>query len=205
MAIFFTSDLHFGHQRIIDLAYRPFDDADHMNRAIIDNYNAVVSEDDICYFLGDICMGGWKNTLPLVGELNGTKFLVRGNHEKFFADKNEERKNRVMDEYRKYFDDIIDGNSAFYTTDFTGLPRVTLSHFPANEDDSQQDARYMEHRPRDNGGIVIHGHVHSKDTVTVTKNNTIQYHVGVDAHSYTPVALDKIVNEVCEAYDSIPH
>ena len=46
---YYISDLHFGHRAIIDLDERPFNDVTEMEWALIDNWNEVVTENDI-YF-----------------------------------------------------------------------------------------------------------------------------------------------------------
>lgn len=54
MSIFFTADLHFWHENIIQYCQRPFASADEMNSALISNWNARVTPDDTVYILGDV-------------------------------------------------------------------------------------------------------------------------------------------------------
>ena len=54
---FFISDLHFNHENIIKYCNRPFPNVDKMNSSIINNWNSVVSKDDVVYFLGDFMFG----------------------------------------------------------------------------------------------------------------------------------------------------
>jgi len=42
--IFFTSDQHFCHTKIITMRNRPFADVDEMNKALIANWNSVVTD-----------------------------------------------------------------------------------------------------------------------------------------------------------------
>lgn len=79
--IFFTSDLHIGHKNSIKFDNRPFDDLDHMHRVLINNYNAIVPENGICYFLGDIGMCSIDLLKDFVSKLNGTKVCILGNHD----------------------------------------------------------------------------------------------------------------------------
>lgn len=44
--IFFTADLHLGHENIIKLCQRPFKNIEQMDNALIQNWNAVVKEED---------------------------------------------------------------------------------------------------------------------------------------------------------------
>ena len=54
--IYFTADIHFYHENIINHAKRPFKNADEMNRKIIDNWNNIVKANDEVYILGDVTM-----------------------------------------------------------------------------------------------------------------------------------------------------
>ncbi|MGH9119072.1 MAG: hypothetical protein ACRD0A_14675 [Acidimicrobiales bacterium] len=66
MTRWFTADLHLGHANIIDYSRRPFDSVDEMNRALIDNWNEVVDDDEV-WMLGDFALGKIAESLPLVG------------------------------------------------------------------------------------------------------------------------------------------
>ena len=63
MTTWFTSDLHFGHANIIEYSGRPFRDVDHMNRALIERWNALVQPADTVWVLGDVAMGRITDTL----------------------------------------------------------------------------------------------------------------------------------------------
>jgi calcineurin-like phosphoesterase family protein len=55
-----------------------------MHNKIIDNYNMMVSNDDICYVLGDIAIVNNSNLNKLdkiINSLNGRKILILGNHD----------------------------------------------------------------------------------------------------------------------------
>ena len=173
--IWITSDFHFGHSRIVELAYRPFDDVDHMNETLISNFNEAVAPDDHTFFLGDMVLGGYKQNLPLVSELNGFKTLIVGNHDKPYSVKNADRLAEVLEEYHQHFDDV-----RFGPVMFDGL---ILSHFPYAEDYQGRS----HPRPEDNGIPVIHGHTHDDEVITYSDNGTLQFHVGVDAWEYRPV------------------
>jgi calcineurin-like phosphoesterase family protein len=78
MSIWFTSDMHYGHRKVIDYCRRPFASVDEMNAEMIKRYCAVVKPQDVVYILGDIafCDPG-----PIVAELPGHKRLIVGNHD----------------------------------------------------------------------------------------------------------------------------
>ena len=52
--IYFTSDLHFGHENVIRFNNRPFRNEREMSRVLITNYNSIVKPDDTVYLLGDL-------------------------------------------------------------------------------------------------------------------------------------------------------
>ena len=79
---FFTSDWHIGHQNSIVFDQRPFRDLDHMHTVLINNYNASVPKDGVCYFLGDMGLSSSGLIKSIIDQLNGTKVLIVGNHDK---------------------------------------------------------------------------------------------------------------------------
>ena len=84
--IFFTSDLHFGHEHIIQFNHRPFRNVTEMNRQLISNYNAVVQPEDTVYLLGDLSFQiSVEKANALIAQLNGKKHLILGNHDKSYA------------------------------------------------------------------------------------------------------------------------
>lgn len=81
--IFFTSYLHFYHEKIIKHAQRPFHTVEEMDKALIKNWNDRVAYDDEVYILGDLTMKGADIASALLYSLKGKKYLVRGNHDDF--------------------------------------------------------------------------------------------------------------------------
>ena len=78
---FYISDLHLGHNNIIRLDNRPFKNMTEMETTIINNWNSVVSDNDQVYILGDMF---WNNDRApeILDELKGSKYLVKGNHDR---------------------------------------------------------------------------------------------------------------------------
>lgn len=77
--IWIISDTHFGHEKIIDYAGRPFSNAIEMDEAICDNWNDRVKPDDLVYHLGDVA---WRlDGVQRFAALPGTKRLCLGNHD----------------------------------------------------------------------------------------------------------------------------
>jgi calcineurin-like phosphoesterase family protein len=81
--IFVTSDTHFGHKRIIEFekAARPFATVEEHDRELVARWNATVKPKDTVWHLGDVYFG--KDGHKVLGELNGLKKLVMGNHDHY--------------------------------------------------------------------------------------------------------------------------
>ena len=81
--IFFSADWHIDHSNIIEYCHRPFKNIQKQANALIRNYNELVSETDICYFIGDFMMDKNEDRLKAyLDRMNGTKILILGNHDK---------------------------------------------------------------------------------------------------------------------------
>ncbi|UTY40724.1 hypothetical protein NMU03_08205 [Allocoprobacillus halotolerans] len=76
--IYFTSDLHLGHENIIRLNDRPFENVEDMNRVLIQNWNSFVKKNDFIYILGDLTMKlPLEKANQIISRLNGRKILIR--------------------------------------------------------------------------------------------------------------------------------
>jgi calcineurin-like phosphoesterase family protein len=78
--IFFTSDQHFFHERIIDYEKRPFQTPEQMNGYMLQKWNSRVSKKDKVFFLGDLCIPSQKYS-EIIAMLNGYKIMIMGNHD----------------------------------------------------------------------------------------------------------------------------
>jgi calcineurin-like phosphoesterase family protein len=77
--IYFIADTHFGDERILRYENRPFDNAEEMDRELIQRWNAKVNAEDTVYVLGDFGAVGYES--DVLSKLNGKKYLVKGNHD----------------------------------------------------------------------------------------------------------------------------
>lgn len=77
--IFFVADTHFGDDNIRRYENRPFETAESMDGQMIARWNDVVGKEDMIYVLGDFGAAGCES--KLLEQLNGIKFLVKGNHD----------------------------------------------------------------------------------------------------------------------------
>ena len=97
---YFIADTHFNHENIIKYCNRPFENVKEMNEYIITKWNSVVTKNDIVYHLGDVGFGTREELKNLVSRLNGTKILIRGNHD-FRRGVNGWKKVGFVEVYRK--------------------------------------------------------------------------------------------------------
>lgn len=80
--IFFSSDTHFSHPRVLRIDRRPFPTLSEHDDALIENWNGIVGAEDEVWHLGDFCRPvrpGHAETL--LSRLNGRKHLMIGNND----------------------------------------------------------------------------------------------------------------------------
>lgn len=181
--LWFTSDLHLGHENIIKYCDRPFRAVWEMNERLVANWNAVVAEEDDVWVLGDMCMGKLEETLELVPHLRGHKHLVAGNHDRCWSG-NGDKHLRWIPRYEEAgFETIVEAAELIL-----GGEICQVSHFPyAGAGDHTSDERYTEYRPVDHGEWLLHGHIHEKWRIRDRMVN-----VGVDVNNFTPVSAAEL-------------
>jgi len=79
--IYYISDCHFGHDKIIEYTGRPFKNVKHMNEEIVKRWNAVVNPEDLVYHVGDFSFKGQNNARAWEQRLNGKIVHIKGNHD----------------------------------------------------------------------------------------------------------------------------
>lgn len=77
--IYFTADMHLGHDAIRRHCNRPFETVEEMDEQLISNWNSKVTSQDIVYHVGDFA---WKNADYYLHRLNGNIVFILGNHDK---------------------------------------------------------------------------------------------------------------------------
>ena len=183
MSRWWTSDQHFGHENIIGYCQRPFRDVDAMNKALVNRWNDVVADDDEVWMLGDLVMKHLVvNLCAHVSRLKGRKVLVPGNHDACWY--GHRKGPRQVPAYHDAggIHTIVDHPDPVVIAG----QHLRISHFPYRID-THHDERYLEHRPDDDGGWLLHGHVHEK-----WRQNGRQINVGVDAWDFAPVNDDTL-------------
>lgn len=181
---FVTSDTHFSHARISELAGRPFPSVEAMDAELVRRWNAAVQPDDVVLHLGDVALGPIQQSLPLTAALHGRRFLVPGNHDRVsMATQSRSAIERFSPMYEDagwtLLPEVIQGPR--------GSHRLIASHYPYRGDSQDLD-RHASHRPVDLGIPLIHGHTHSRDEGP----NGNQFHVGVDAFGYAPIPFSLV-------------
>lgn len=170
--IFFTSDLHFGHDKKFIYGARGFDSIEEHDEAIIANWNKVVRPEDWVFCLGDLMLGDNVKGLRNLAHLNGSIHVVRGNHDT----------NTRMDLYWNC--DVIQeiSEGCFY---HQGKYSFYLCHFPV------LSAPHTDYGPA-HRIINLCGHSHTTDRFADWDKGLI-YHCELDAHNMTPVAYEDIL------------
>lgn len=171
--IFFTSDTHFFHKKIITYANRPFISVEEMNQALVDNWNSVVPRDGIVFHLGDFSFGGKTQWNTIRKKLNGKIYLILGNHDFSRYDHSwEQMFKRVTQQMHIYIE-----NQEIY-----------LNHNP-----------FLAFGGSYSGTWDLFGHVHSgpnekngKDLPRLEHLFPTQYDVGVDNNDFRPVSFYEI-------------
>lgn len=170
--IWFTSDLHLGHENVLEFMNRPWERIEDMNRALIANINAKVRRDDELYILGDF---SFKIPAVEAAELRKKIFcknvhIVPGNHDKDWMHKD------VQGTF------IVEPPITVLKVDGQ---KYVLSHYP------MMDWQSMAH-----GSIHLHGHIHTVGSLYNEMNlmqGLFRYDVGVDANEYAPVSMPEIL------------
>lgn len=176
---FVTSDTHFGHARISELAQRPFSTVEEMDAELIRRWNETVPPNAVVLHLGDLALGPIEGSVARTAALHGRKYLVPGNHDRV-SPATQTRK--AVERFSPMYEDA----------GWTILPEIVqgarrgrmllASHYPY-EGDSQPIERHSTHRPDDHGLPLLHGHTHARDHGAHGR----QFHVGVDAFDYAPI------------------
>lgn len=179
--IFFTSDFHFGHEKILTLgAGRPFASVDAMQVHIMGNLNARIGNGDTLYVLGDWCCGlGKRDKIDYVREtvMNlgyGIKIhWILGNHDPSFRSG---RPSKLVTE------GVLASVSDMQTIRVGRDREIVMCHYPL-EDWGFEEA----------GTIMLHGHRHGAGVRHATRR---RLDVGVDGHDYAPWSLDEVMDEM---------
>jgi len=191
-SIFFTSDSHFSHSNIIAYCKRPWlKDGDYdyemdndlakerncgrwksneikfartqeNDETIIENWNSVVKNKDIVYFLGDFAFArNSEDVEKIIKRLNGTIYLILGNHDK----------------------KPVKAASGFawkrdYACIYIGKQKIVLSHYAHRVWDCKHYGSYH-----------LYGHSHG---TLPDDEGSYSIDIGVDSHNFTPISYEQV-------------
>lgn len=176
---FYIADWHYGHANCIAFDNRPFTTVEEMNASLIERWNSVVTNTDIVYVLGDMFWCKVSEAIAVLDQLNGQKFLIKGNHD------------RCSDgEFMKRFVKITE----YLEVDDEG-EKVVLCHYPI--------PCFKNHYY---GWWHLYGHVHTSFEANMMEHTKFlmeelydkkcqMYNVGamISYMDYTPRTLKEIV------------
>lgn len=162
-----------------------------MHSELIRRFNNTVPVDGLTYFLGDVQTHSTELTKNVLSQMNGTKVLVVGNHDKNYNSC-----------YNAGFDVVLH-NATIYIQN----QKVTMSHCPLTgtfrEDTSDMkgstpgenwhgEKKNERFSVKDEGQFHLHGHIHSPNNGKSEKILLRQMDVGVPANGYRPVHINQV-------------
>ncbi|MCH9761299.1 MAG: metallophosphoesterase [Actinomycetia bacterium] len=187
----YTADLHIGHRLVAGL--RGFEDPNEHDAILASRWDALVSDTDVVWVLGDISGGGrcsQQRALEWTADRPGTKHLIAGNHDSVHP--MHIAAHETLSDYLQVFASVQQSARRKLARHDT-----LLSHFPY-QDASQLDdigARFEQWRLPNLGAWLLHGHTHSATRIS----DAHSIHVGLDAWALTPVSINKIVEIITAA------
>lgn len=170
--IYYTADLHFGHDVNIGKSARPFLTVDDMEVIFVDRWNAVVQPEDTVYIVGDFMSRSRKTADYYLQQLNGKKHLVIGNHDRPWM------KYCDLD---RYFESVGE-----FAETYDSGKRIVMCHFPM-----------VEWWGSKRGSILVYGHVHNRKenpTFQILRKLKRAYNAGVDINNFRPVTLEQLIS-----------
>lgn len=195
--IYFTSDWHIGHSNVLKFDERPFASLEEMHVCLIKNFNRYVPKHGITYFLGDmgLCSNGLLQSV--ISQLNGTKVLVRGNHDGNFDSM-----------YNVGFDVVTDKSQICIGKNIITMTHCPLVGIPREDITGMKGAtegenwhKETKHKNRfsinDFGQFHLHGHIHSRSGNNKETIQGKQMDVGAPAWDYKPVSISQVEAWIC--------
>ena len=176
----FTSDTHFGHARIADLAGRPEPDVDTMNAQMVRDFNQTIA-----------------------GQLNGRKQSTPGNHDR--TDPENPKPGGGLDRagWEARYQEVAGIETVQGPIELVLDGTVfVFCHYPY-EGDSQAVDRFADRAPEFHGLPMIHGHVHEQWRVRMYRGVPM-VNVGVDAWAGRPVSAHVVLAAARAGVDAVP-
>lgn len=165
---YFIGDTHFGHENVIRLCNRPFENVEEMNEHIISSWNQRVRANDTVFILGDMFFR-CNYVTEILSRLKGKKKLILGNHDTWVK--------RV--DCSRYFSSV---DTMLETSD--GQRSLTLCHYPMLS---------WKHAMR---SYMVHGHIHNDrraDYWPLLQCRDRVLNAGVDINGFKPVTFEEML------------
>ena len=171
--IYFTSDLHFCHDREFLFKPRGFSTIEDMNQAVVENWNNVINETDDVYVLGDLMLNDNDEGMRLLSSLKGNIHIILGNHD---------TNTRI-----KLYKELPNVKEIVYATIIKyNKYRFYLSHYPTYTGN-------LENGHLSEMLINLYGHTHQK--TNFYNDMPFMYHIGLDSHNNTPVSVEEVIED----------
>lgn len=174
--VYFSSDLHFMHDRPFIWEPRGFSNVYEMNETIIKNFNEVMDWSDDLYILGDCFLNDNSEGIKLMRRLPGKKHIIWGNHD---TDARKDLMTMCLFEPLGYATLQKFKGYNFY-----------LCHYPTIT------ANFDIDKPLKARVLPLSGHTHSKEIWDAAGG----YNVALDAHDCYPVEINEIIKAFKEKY-----
>lgn len=170
--VFFTSDLHFGHQNLCNSLRKM--SSDESDSIIINRWNKTVNKKDTVYILGDITMEKHQYANYL-NQLNGHKVIIGGNHDV----------KRCCKEYQNL------GITVMGVLEYKGF---LCTHIPVHP------TQLYGFKGNIHGHIHLSGIVQDVGVYNPPKLDGPYYNVNTEFHNYTPILFDDILKHFQDEY-----
>ena len=187
---YYIADLHFFHNGLNNrMDHRGFSTLETMHQHMIDRWNYRVRRNDEVIILGDFSIGKAKETEEILKQLNGKKYLITGNHDKFLQDKEFDTS---LFKWIKPYAELSDNKR-----------KVILCHYPI----MCYNGQFRRNEEQIPTTWMLHGHIHNTpDCVTVEAyKDFVRQYPRASRQCDGPIpAPVQMINCFCMASDYIP-
>ena len=168
--VYYTSDLHFGHRKVIEMDGRPFETIEEMDETLIRLWNERVTDEDDVYIVGDFAYHNEYTATWYLRRLMGRKHLIIGNHDH----------HTIEDPKAMECFTLVDKMMRIMDRDRS----VSLCHFPVAEWNGKR-----------RGGYHVHGHIHCRrdEVYEFMSQYDKALNAGCMINGYRPVTLDELI------------
>lgn len=151
---------------------RPYSRCEEVDAIMIQNWNKVVQSGDKVYHLGDVCFDN-KTLHSVMPRLNGTKVLIRGNHDRL-----------KLSAYAQYFKDIRGcHNLDNYLLTHVPIHPWSMMRFKGNIHGHTHGNNVIKRNPK-----YIPGDISTPEFI----QDYNYYNACVEVNSYAPISFEDV-------------